>query len=92
MYGCQLRYKLSILKSDVIANIDEAMVRQKKNHDVNPKWREFLPGELVWVKQQNDQFQEGVILRRIGPVSYVVEQEGREHRQHADQLRRRQTI
>jgi transposase InsO family protein len=89
LYGRQLRCKLSILKPNVTDNIDEALVRQKKNHDLHTRWREFSPGEPVWVKHKGDKFREGVVLRRTGPVSYIIEEEGKECRRHADHLRKR---
>lgn len=92
LYGRQLRSKLSLLKPDMMAHVDEALVKQKKHHDKHSRWREFKQGDAVWVKQQGEDYREGVILKKTGPVSYLVEEDGRAHRRHGDQLRQRRPM
>jgi hypothetical protein len=65
---------------------------QKTNHDKHNKFRSFLPGSLVVVREynQSNKWTKGVIVRKLGPVTYTVEMaNGRLVKRHTDQLRER---
>ena len=56
--------------------------------------RELLIGELVWArvwKTESNKFtwKSGIILNKTGPLSYLVEIEGKVERKHVDQLMKR---
>jgi hypothetical protein len=63
---------------------------QKIHHDKRTKFRSFLPGSLVMVREynQSDKWIKGVIVKKLGPITYTVElTNGRLVKKHIDQLR-----
>ena len=88
LMGRKLRTKLDLLKPDPLSYMDQAVVKQKLYHDQGAKVRIFRDGEEVWVQRPTSKgYDEGIIVRRTGDVSYLVETGGQVKRKHADQLR-----
>ena len=87
LIGRKLRTKLNLLKPDALSYMDQAVIKQKLYHDQGAKLRIFMEGE-VWVQQPTSKgYDEGVIVRWTGDLSYLVETGGQVKRKHADQLR-----
>ena len=64
--------------------------KQKKQHDIKSRDRSFKEGDTVFIRnfQAGDKWVPGVISKKTGPVSFVVQlSDGRERRCHQDQLR-----
>jgi transposase InsO family protein len=92
MFGRRLRTRLDLLKPDVRARMDAANFRQQRDHDRSTVPRSFGPGDPVWVMNNSTSgHQSGEIVRRTGPLSYVVRIGEARVRKHADQLRFRRT-
>jgi hypothetical protein len=88
MFGRRLRTCLDLLKPDVRAKLGVANFKQQRDHDKAAQPRSFAAGDPVWVmKSGGTGYQQGEILRRTGPLSYVVLRNGKCARKHADQLR-----
>lgn len=88
MFGRRLRTRLDLLKPDVRARLDAAHFRQQRDHDQRTTPRSFAAGDPVWVVQTSGSgHRQGAILRRTGPLSYLVDIDGTRVRKHADQLR-----
>eukprot|EP00731_Ephydatia_muelleri_P010462 Em0005g1048a len=88
LMGRKLQTKLDLLKPDSLSYMDQAVVKQKLYHDQGAKLRIFRDGEEVWVQRPTSKgYDEGIIVRRTGDVSYLVETGGQVKRKHADQLR-----
>ena len=82
--GRKLRTKLDLLKPDPLSYMDQAVVKQKLYHDQGAKLRIFRDGEEVWVQRPTSKgYDEGIIVRRTGDVSYLVETGGQVKRKHA---------
>ena len=65
---------------------------QKWSHDQRVKLRDFFPGSLVSVRnyQGDAKWIPGIILRKLGPVTYSVDiGKNRTVKRHTDQLRQR---
>lgn len=83
---------LDRMKPDVMGNMDHATLKQKMNHDRHTRERSFAPDDTVWTRRGLDEmWKAGVVKRRTGELSYVVEVDGRPQRYHADHMRMRQT-
>ena len=86
--GRRLRTCLDLLRPDVRATMDAANFRQQRDHDRTATPRAFAAGDPVWVANNTGPgHQGGEVLRRTGPLSYVVLLNGNRVRKHADQLR-----
>eukprot|EP00731_Ephydatia_muelleri_P006906 Em0003g1154a len=93
LMGRKLRTKLDLLKPDPLSYMDQAVVKQKLYHDQGAKLRIFRDGDEVWVQRPTSKrYDEGIIVRRTGDVSYLVETGGQVKRKHADQLRTKMAI
>ena len=88
MFGHRLRTCLDLIKPDVRAKMDTENFRQQRDHDKAAQPRSFAEGDPVWVANNIGQGQQqGKVVRRTGPLSYVVSVNGKTIRKHADQLR-----
>ena len=88
MFGRRLRTRLDLLKPDVRARLESSQFRQQRDHDRRATPRAFAAGDPVWVLQTSGAgYLQGTIVRRTGPLSYVVNVGGVHNRKHADQLR-----
>ena len=82
--------KLDLLKPDINHYMDKALTQQKVYHDTRAKFSSFSIGDLVWVgRPEGKGYESGCIMRKTGPLSYIVNVNGIERRKHADQLRKR---
>ena len=91
--GRELRTRLSLVKPDVQTNVLQAQSNQKNCHDIHSKYREFYPGDAVYIKdlRQVKTWWAGTVVERSGPKSYLtVLQDGRVWKRHVDHLTRRQ--
>ena len=68
-----------------------SQAKQKETHDAHAKFREFYPGDRIWVKdlQREHTWWPGSVAERSGPTSYVVVlNDGRVWKRHLDHIRR----
>ena len=88
--GRTLRTRLDILNPGVRNTVAMQQQRQKLHHDRHSQMREFPVGHVVWVRnwREGPKWVKGVIVDRLGPLSYLV-RIGKEAlwRRHIDQLR-----
>ena len=90
LLGRRIRTKLDLLKPDINHYMDKALTQQKVYHDTRAKFSSFSIGDLVWVgRPEGKGYESGCIMRKTGPLSYIVNVNGIERRKHADQLRKR---
>ena len=92
LLGHRPKLRLDLLKPMTAESIEANQWKQKKQHDVRANDRCFQEGDTVFVKnfQSGDKWLPGVISKRTGPVSFVVQlSDGRERRCHQDQLQKR---
>ena len=92
LLGRQPRSRLDLLKPHTAEQVEKNQLRQKKQHDARARDRDLQPGDNVFVRNYHHggRWLPGVIQRRTGPVSFQVKlTDGREHRCHQDQVRRR---
>ena len=90
LLGPRIRTKLDLLKPDINHYMDKALTQQKVYHDTRAKFSSFSIGDLVWVgRPEGKGYESGCIMRKTGPLSYIVNVNGIERRKHADQLRKR---
>ena len=88
MFGRQLRTHLDLLQPDIGQHVRHNQSKQKQNHDVHSRSREFNEGDTVFVKSfgvSSEQWLPGVITQKLGPVSYrVTLMDDRVVRRHLD--------
>ena len=92
LLGRRPKSRLDLLKPMTAERIEANQWKQKKQHDVRANDRCFQEGDTVFVKnfQSGDKWLPGVISKRTGPVSFVVQlSDGCERRCHQDQLQKR---
>ena len=90
LLGRRIRTKLDLLKPDINHYMDKALTQQKVYHDTKAKFSSFSIGDLVWVERPEGKgYERGFVMRKTGPLSYIVNVNGIERRKHADQLRKR---
>lgn len=95
LLGHRPKSRLDLLHTDLKTRVEEKQQDQKKRHDQYARLRSLSPGDNVYVRNfsitNNQQWLPGIILKRNGPVSYVVElSDGRVFRRHQDNVRLRQ--
>lgn len=93
LFGRPIKTRFTLLKPDLMQNVDAALATQKKNFDRGKKWKNFEVGETVWVTLRDAQgkkdTKKGRIVKRISRTSYRVDVEGKEVTRHVEQLRGR---
>ena len=91
--GRRMLTPLDRLKPDLRHTVDFKKSRQAVYHDQHSRVHLFSINDAVWVKDVNAQrgWLPGTVLRRSGPLSYVIEVNGKSQRRHADHLRLRIT-
>lgn len=90
LLGRRPKSHLDLLRPDVGARVVRSQDVQKERRDQHAKERLFHPGDCVYVKNfaTGSPWLPGVIHRRTGPVSFVVDlSDGRQVRRHQDHLR-----
>ena len=89
----RLRSRLQLIKPDLNATVRKKQRSQKLTFDKKTKSQFFTVDETVHCKNhstQGDNWLEGTVVARSGPVSYMVElYDGRIVRRHASQLLKR---
>ena len=92
LLGRRLRSKLDLLVPRVESKVEAAQQGQMKYHDVKAKARTFDAGQSVWAQnyRPGEKWLPGVVMERVGPVSYRVEVQGQVWRRHVDQLLQRE--
>ncbi|XP_042372461.1 uncharacterized protein K02A2.6-like [Plectropomus leopardus] len=92
LMGRRPKSRLDLLRPDMKAKVEEKQKKQKDRHDQHARERQLKPDGCVYVRNfsgsNNQQWLPGVILKRSGPVSYVVKlTDGRIFRRHQDHVR-----
>ena len=66
--GRELRTRLSLLRPNVGEKVMDSQAKQKATHDVHPKFREFYPGDRVFVKdlRKEDTWWPGWVAEQSG--------------------------
>ncbi|XP_061883310.1 uncharacterized protein K02A2.6-like isoform X1 [Entelurus aequoreus] len=95
LMGRRPKSRLDLLRPDMKAKVQGKQEKQKERHDQHARERQLKPDDCVYVRNfssnNNQQWLPGIILKRSGPVSYVVKlTDGRIFRRHQDHVRLRQ--
>ena len=88
----QVRTKFDLLRRTTKGFVETKQAEQKGSHDQRVKLRDFFPGSLVNVRNYlgDAKWIPGIILRKLGPLTYSVDVGGnRTVKRHIDQLRQR---
>jgi len=86
--GRELSTQLSLIKRDVQTNVLQAQSNKKTRHDIQAKYQEFYPGDMVYIKdfQQEKTWWAETVVEQTGPKSYlIILQDGRVWKCHVDQ-------
>ncbi len=86
----ELRTHLNLLTPNVQEKVEQEQTRQKERHDKHARQRTLFSGQPVMVKnlRPGDTWIPGVVLKQLGPVSYLVDvSDGRTWRRHIDHLK-----
>jgi hypothetical protein len=88
----QLRTRFTLLKPSLKARVEQKQDKQKEDHDSGLTLREFAVNERVRVKScrgpNEIRYVPGVVVKRLGPVRYLVRVGSRLRYTHADHLRK----
>ncbi|CAJ1066281.1 uncharacterized protein K02A2.6-like [Xyrichtys novacula] len=86
----QVRTRFSLLKPCLAGTVEEKQQSQKKYHDKGrTKLRELSAGDQVSVgnfREGKEKWMRGTVVKRLGPVSYLVNDGVRERTVHIDHL------
>ena len=88
--GRPLRTRLDLLRPNVSSQVLGKQASQKLHHDLHSKSRDFVPGQIVMVRDyrpNTDRWVRGKIVNQLGPVTYEVNIQGKVAKRHVDQLR-----
>ena len=87
--GRELRTRLDLLKPSIARQVEEKQASQKEKHDRHAREREFHVGQQVMVRnlRPGPAWVPGTIVKRLGPVSFLVEVSGLIWKRHVDHLR-----
>ena len=88
----KLRTRFSLLMPNIKDQVTSKQAEQKAQHDRHVKPRALFPGTPVMVRDYTGSHKwiSGVVLKKLGPVTYQVEtSQGRVMKRHIDQLRSR---
>ena len=86
----ELRTRFDIMRPDVSGNVASNQAQQKLYHDQHSAGRELFIGQRVMVRnlRVGDKWVPGTIMKRTGPLSYLVQVAGGQMwKRHIDQLR-----
>lgn len=92
IFGRRLRSPLDNLRPDLGKKSNLTKERQKLSHDSRVRYRNFVLGDLVYVKnyRSGDTWLPGKIVKTLGSTMYaVLLNDGRCVRKHTDQMRAR---
>ena len=85
----KLRTRFDLMKPDLKGYVTLKQAQQKQYHDKHAKSRFFFPGTPVMVRnfQEPNKWIPGIILKKLGPVTYQVEiANGRILKRHIEHL------
>ena len=85
-----IRTRFDLLKPDCEKRVLEKQSHQKSSHDLRAKKREWFVGQRVMARNMRPgpNYVPATILEVLGPVTYLVETDGREiWKRHLDQLK-----
>ncbi|KAJ8021906.1 hypothetical protein HOLleu_39239 [Holothuria leucospilota] len=85
----QIKTKLSLLRPNLASQVEGKQESQKQAHDQGrTKVHSFEPGENVMVKNFRgaDKWVPGVVMQRLGPLTYIVLVNGKNQHVHIDHL------
>jgi len=94
MFGRKLRTRLDLIRPEMGNRVRQQQSKQKQNHDIHSKQQDFQEGMSVYVFNNlgTPKWLPGIIQRKTGPVSFVVElSDRRVLRRHVDDIRPRTT-
>ena len=94
LMGRRPKSRLDLLRPDMKAKVEEKQEEQKERHDQHACERHLKPDDCVYMRNfssnSNQKWLAGIILKRRGPVSYVVKlTDGRTFHRHQDHVRLR---
>ena len=92
LLGRRPKSRLDLLKPMTAERVEAKQLTQKKQHDAHAVDRSFVEGDTVFVKNYRPgvKWLPGVIVKKTGPVSFLVRLgDGHEKRCHQDQIRKR---
>lgn len=85
-----LRTRLSMVKPDLAKVVEQKQGKQKFHHDKRAKGRMFQPKDRVLVRNfrggKDDKWIAGIVVRKKGPVNYLVRVNGKIRFVHVDHL------
>ena len=93
LLGRKPRTRLDLIKPNTAERVEKKQEKQKEMHDSKAKARFFKVGDSVFIKNKGlgKNWLQGILVKRTGPVSFLVKTlDGRERR-HQDQIRSRAT-
>ena len=91
LLGRRPRSRLDLLKPNTAERVERNQRKQKEQHDLRSRERNFGVGDDVFVRNYHhgDKWLPGVIQQKTGPVSYRVRlATGKDRRCHQDQVRK----
>ena len=92
LLGRRPRSRLDLLKPNTAERVERNQRKQKEQHDLRSRERNFGVGDDVFVRNYHhgNKWLPGVIQQKTGPVSYRVRlATGKDRRCHQDQVRKR---
>lgn len=87
--GRRPRSLFDLIKPDVYKTVAAAQARQEKSYNARVKSRKFEKGEEVWVRtysKNETKWSLGVIIKLVGPVTYLVRVGNQYYKRHVDQI------
>ena len=83
-----LRTRLSLLKPSMYNTVMQSQAAQKEQHDKKGRERQFEVNQQVLIENQkkNPKWISGVVVEKLGPLSYKVKVGNEIWRRHIDQL------
>ena len=92
LLGKRPRSRLDLLKPHTADRVERQQQKQKEQHDAKAKQRRLQVGDNDFVRnfQHGEKWLPGTILKKTGPVSFLVKMSGGNNRCcHQDQIRNR---
>ena len=92
---CSLRTRFHLMRPDLKRDVVMKQAGHKVQHDQHSRNKEFTPGSnvLVRVYRGPNKWISGIVLQKLGPVTYSVEIEpGKNVKRHTNQLRTRDSM
>ena len=90
LMGWKIRTRLDLLRPDSAGHVSRKQAQQKADHDKHARSRELYMGQSVMVRnlRPGAPWVPGVIVRKLGPLSYQVQvNSGQLWKRHLDHLR-----